>query len=117
KINNVTRRPKLSSVALRVHNRQQVFKCIAKVFAMVIREPVNLFYKQIQCFRVAVGYKSVFENVSEKLRQVWVLRHFQKCFNIEVEPLKAAKTRIKQFAPGIFLILIDKKPCLAAKLL
>ena len=43
KVNNVARRAELPGIALGTENGQQVFKCVAQTFAVVIGETVDLF--------------------------------------------------------------------------
>src|SRR6266567_609265 len=86
KINNMPWSPELSCVSLRTKYRKQIFIGVAEFFAMFVGKVVDLFQKQIERFGIAVRQESIFKNVSEKLREVGVLRHFEQSFRVEIEP-------------------------------
>ncbi|HUY33545.1 MAG TPA: hypothetical protein VMV69_12420 [Pirellulales bacterium] len=116
-VDDVARRAELARVALRAEHAQQVLVGVAKPFAVVVSEAVDLLEEQIERFRVAVGQEDAFEDVAEELGDVLVLVHLLDAFGIEQQALVATQALVEQLRPAVFFEAAGEERRLAAELL
>ena len=116
-VNDMPRRAELPRVALRIHHRQQILERVPQPLRVIISEAVDHLQKDPQRLRVAIGQKSVAENIPEQLRDARVLVHALDRFGVETEHLVAPQARLHQPGPAVSTELPGEKRPFTARVL